>query len=363
MFYHLFYPLRDWWFGFNVFKYITFRAAMASVTAFILTLILAPVVIQKLTTMKVGQRVRDEEEIRDLHALHKHKHGTPTMGGLLILLALIGSTLLWADLSNVKVLLAVLVTMALGVVGLLDDWTKLREKHSRGISARKKFLWQGLVALAFGMVLLQDRSFPISLEIPFMKEPITNVGLWYLPFVALVIVGTSNAVNLADGLDGLAIGCTIMIALCLTVMSYLTGHRVLADYLFIPFIPDAGELTVFCGALVGAGMGFLWYNSHPANVFMGDVGSLALGGAIGSVAILIKKELLLILVGGIFVLEALSVIVQVASFRLTGKRVFLMAPLHHHFQLKGWAESKVTIRFWIVGAVLALLSLSTLKLR
>ncbi len=363
MFYHLLYPLRDWWFGFNVFKYITFRAAMASVTAFILTLVLAPVVIRKLTTMKVGQRVRDEEEIRDLHALHKHKHGTPTMGGLLILFALIGSTLLWADLSNVKVLLAVLVTLALGVVGLLDDWTKLREKHSRGISARKKFLWQGLVALAFGMVLLQDRSFPISLEIPFMKEPITNLGLWYLPFVLLVIVGASNAVNLADGLDGLAIGCTIMIALCLTVMSYLTGHRVLADYLFIPFIPDAGELTVFCGALVGAGMGFLWYNSPPANVFMGDVGSLALGGAIGSVAILIKKELLLILVGGIFVLEALSVIVQVASFRLTGKRVFLMAPLHHHFQLKGWAESKVTIRFWIVGAVLALLSLSTLKLR
>lgn len=360
MFYHLFYPLREWWFGFNVFKYITFRAAMASVTAFLLTLIIGPRVIRYLKRLKVGERVRPETEVRDLYELHRHKGGTPTMGGLLILLALVGSTLLWADLIELNLILAVGVTVGLGLIGFADDLSKL--KQSKGISAGRKFIWQGAVAGAF-MVALLGSGYPATLEIPFIKTPVIQLGLLYIPFAILVVVGTSNAVNLADGLDGLAIGCTILIALCLTVISYLTGHRILADYLLIPYLAGAGELTVFCAALVGASIGFLWYNSHPAEVFMGDTGSLALGGAIGAVAVLIKKELLLLLVGGIFVMEALSVILQVASFRLTGQRLFRMAPLHHHFQLIGWPESKVTIRFWIVGAVLVLLSLATLKLR
>lgn len=363
MLYYLLYPLREWWFGFNVFKYITFRAAMASVTAFFLTLIIAPPLIRWLKTLKVGQRVRSSQEVRDLYELHRHKDGTPTMGGLLILLSLIGSTLLWADPLNLKLILAVWVTASLGALGFLDDLSKLKQNHSRGIPPRIKLLWQVLVSLGFILVLLLDSTYPTSLEVPFLKEPMIHLGWWMIPLALLVVVGTSNAVNLTDGLDGLAVGCTTMIALCLTVMSYLSGHRVLAGYLWISYVPGAGELAVFCAALAGASMGFLWYNSPPASVFMGDTGSLALGGAIGTVAVLIKKELLLALVGGIFVLEAFSVILQVASFRLTGRRIFLMAPLHHHFQLKGWPESKITIRFWIVGAVLALLSLSTLKLR
>ncbi|MBI3333643.1 MAG: phospho-N-acetylmuramoyl-pentapeptide-transferase [Candidatus Omnitrophica bacterium] len=360
---HLLYPLRDWWFGFNVFKYITFRAAMASVTAFVVALAAAPLVIRWLTALRVGQRVRRREEVRELYDLHRHKDGTPTMGGLLILLALGSAVLLWGDLFNLKLILAMGVTLALGLLGFADDLSKLRGNGAKGLSIRTKLMAQVLVALGFALALFMDPSFPKHLEVPFLKQPVMGLGVWMIPFVLLVVVGTSNAVNLTDGLDGLAIGCTTMIALCLTVMSYLTGHRGLAEYLWIPYVPGAGELTVFCAALVGAGMGFLWYNSHPATVFMGDTGSLALGGAVGAVAVLIKKELLLALVGGIFVLEALSVILQVASFRLMGQRIFLMAPIHHHFQLKGWSESKVTVRFWILGAVLALLSLSTLKLR
>ncbi len=363
MLYHLLYPLRDWWFGFNVFKYITFRAAMASITAFLLTLLLGPAVIRWLTAMKIGQTLRQKEEVGELYDLHQHKGGTPTMGGVLILLALLGATLLWADLLNIRVILAVAVTAAYGLIGFLDDFSKLKHRNSRGVAARMKLFWQAAVALLFVLVLLLDPNCSTSIELPFMKQSLVLPLALYLAFASLVVVGTSNAVNLADGLDGLAIGCTTMIALCLLILSYLTGHKVLADYLLIPHVPGAGELTVFCGALAGASMGFLWYNSYPATVFMGDTGSLALGGAIGVVAVLIKKELLLVLVGGIFVMEALSVILQVASFKLTGKRIFLMAPIHHHFQLKGWPESKVTIRFWIIGAVLVLLSLSTLKLR
>ena len=363
MFYQLFYPLREWWFGFNVFKYITFRAAMAGVTAFLLTLILAPFVVRWLTRLNVGERIRKESEIGSLYDLHQHKAGTPTMGGLLILWALLGSTFLWGDLMNAKVILVMGVTAAMGVIGFLDDWVTVRRGHSNGIPRSIRLIAQSLVALGFLWLLFSDPSYPTFLEVPFLKTPVLDLGIWMIPFAVLVLVGTSNAVNLADGLDGLAIGCVTMIALCLTVLCYLTGHHVLADYLLIPFVPGAGELTVFCAALVGAGLGFLWYNSHPATVFMGDTGSLALGAAIGTVAILIKKELLLVLLGGVFVVEALSVIVQVASFRLTGRRIFLMAPIHHHFQLMGWSESKVTIRFWIVAAILVLLSLSTLKLR
>ena len=363
MLYHLLYPLREYWFGFNVFRYITFRAVMATVTAFVLTITLGPVVIRWLKVMKVKQSVRRKEEVGRLYDLHQHKEGTPTMGGLLILAALLGSTFLWADVLNRMVILAVLVTAALGLIGFLDDWAKIRQQGARGLSARSRFFWQCAVAIALGVALLADPNYPTLLEIPFFKQPMLSFGIWLIPLILLVLVGTCNAVNLADGLDGLAIGCTAMIGLCLTVIAYLTGHRLFADYLLITHIPQAGELTVFCAALVGASLGFLWYNCHPAAVFMGDTGSLALGGAIGVVAVLIKKELLLIPLGGIFVAEALSVILQVASFKLTGKRIFRMAPLHHHFQLQGWAESKVTIRFWIVGAILVLLSLGTLKLR
>ncbi|MBI1952599.1 MAG: phospho-N-acetylmuramoyl-pentapeptide-transferase [Candidatus Omnitrophica bacterium] len=356
-------PLRDWWFGFNVFRYITFRMAMASLTAFLITLWAAPRVIRWLTELKAGQPVRDEKEVGGLYPLHRHKAGTPTMGGLLILLSLVGSTLLWGDLLNRQVLAALGVTAALGGLGFWDDWTKLRRSTSQGVSARTKLLWQAVTAGLLMAVVLTDPWYSTFLEVPFVKGPGVDLGGWYLLLGFLVLSGSSNAVNLADGLDGLAIGCTTMIALAFTVMSYLAGHSVLADYLLISHVPGTGELAVFCAALVGAGMGFLWYNAHPACLFMGDTGSLAIGGALGTVALLIKKELLLVIVGGIFVAEALSVILQVASFRTTGRRIFRMAPLHHHFQLKGIPETQVTIRMWIVAAILALVSLSTLKLR
>jgi len=360
---HWLVPLSEFWFGFNVFKYITFRAALASVTAFLLTCWLAPPVIRWLRALKVGESVRDRAEVRELYDLHEHKSGTPTMGGLLILLGLLGAVALWGDLANGKVWLAIGVTAAMGGIGFWDDWLKLRGRNKKGLSMGKKLLLQAGIVAAFVLILLGDPSWPATLEIPFLKEPAITLGLGYLWFAFLVIAGTSNGVNLTDGLDGLAVGCSAMIGLTLTIMSYLTGHSILAEYLLIPFVPGAGELAVFCAALTGAAIGFLWYNAQPADLFMGDTGSLALGGAIGAVAVLIKKELLLFLIGGVFVIESVSVLLQIASFRLTGRRIFKMAPLHHHFQLLGWAESKVTIRFWILGAVLALLSLSTLKLR
>lgn len=363
MLFHICYPLKDWWFGFNVFRYITFRAAMAAVTAFLLTLVIAPFLVKRLKAMRVHHGVRDQAEVGALYDLHRHKEQTPTMGGLLILLALAGSTLLWADPMEWKVLLAVGTAVALGLLGFWDDWTKVCSGRPRGLTKRLRLAVQAAIGMVFLACLLGDPAYPTTLEVPFLKEPVMQMGLWMIPFGLLVLVGTTNAVNLADGLDGLAIGCVTMVALCLTLLTYLTGHAGFADYLLIHFIPGAGELTVFCAALVGASLGFLWYNAPPASLFMGDTGSLALGGAVGAVAILIKKELLLVLLGGIFVAEALSVILQVGAFRLWGKRVFRMAPLHHHFQLAGWAETKVTVRFWIVGAILALVSLSTLKLR
>ena len=365
MLYHLFYSLKEYWFGFNVFRYITFRAGMATVTAFLLALLIAPRMIRWLVALKIGQEIRKTDEVgKEMFSLHQHKSGTPTMGGLLILFALLGSTLLWADWGNSMVWLAVGVTLGLGIIGFMDDWTKLKQKGSRGLSKSTRLFWQGVIAGALGFALINDPSYPLLLEIPFVKHPHIFMGLWLLPFIALVLVGTTNAVNLTDGLDGLAIGCTVLVGLCLMVICYITGHRLMSEYLLIPFIPKAAELTIFCAALVGAGMGFLWYNCQPAAVFMGDTGSLALGGAIGVIAILIKKELLLILLAGIFVMEAVSVILQVGSFRLRGgKRIFKMAPIHHHFQLLGWDESKVTIRFWIIGSILALLTLASLKLR
>ena len=362
MLYEFLDPLRDLWFGFNVVRYITFRAAMASVTAFILSLWLYPRMIAWLTAIRLGESARGTA-IPKLHELHKHKTGTPTMGGLLIVGAMVGATVLWASWHEPLVWGVVAVTLGLAAVGFWDDFLKWSRRSPSGLRARRKFFWQVLIALVFGLWFMTRQEIGTILDIPFAKQIIVDLGWFMVPFVVLVIVGSSNAVNLTDGLDGLAIGCTVMIAVAYAGMSYLTGHVRFAEYLWIPYVPGAGEVAIFCAALAGAGLGFLWYNAHPASLFMGDTGSLALGGALGAVSVLIKKELLLIIVGGIFVAEALSVILQVASFRLTGRRLFLMAPLHHHFQLKGWPENKVTVRFWIIGAVLALVSLSTLKLR
>lgn len=362
MLYHLLYPLRDIFFGFNVFKYITFRAAAAAVTSFLICILLGPFIIRWLKEFKIGQVVRKDEAI-GIYEMHKNKAGTPTMGGVLIVTAIVLSTVLWADLTNKYVLLSILSIVWLCLVGFVDDYIKLSLKKSKGLSARSKFAGQIILGLLIGLYIYLDPYIGQNLDVPFFKNAMINLGIFYILFTTLVIVGSSNAMNLTDGLDGLAIGCTIMVALAYTALSYITGNFKISDYLNIVYIPGTGELTIFCASILGSSLGFLWFNSHPADVFMGDTGSLALGGAIGVVAIFIKKELLLLLVGGIFVAEALSVILQVASFRLFKRRIFLMAPLHHHFEMKGWSENKIVVRFWIVSAILALLSLSTLKLR
>lgn len=363
MFYHLLYPLKDLFFGFNVFKYITFRAAGAAITSFFICVLLGPIIIRKLREFKIGQVVRAADDAKGIYEMHKNKSGTPTMGGLLIVASIILSTLLWADLTNKYVLVTIFSTAWLCAIGFVDDYIKLTKRESRGLTAKSKFIGQILLGLLIGLYIYFDPQIGKNLDIPFFKHLIVNLGIFYVLFCVVVIVGSSNAVNLTDGLDGLAIGCTMMVALTYTALSYITGNFKISDYLNIIYIPGAGELAVFCATILGASLGFLWFNSHPAEVFMGDTGSLALGGAIGVVAIFIKKELLLLLVGGIFVAEALSVILQVASFKLLKKRIFLMAPLHHHFQMKGWPENKVVVRFWIVAVILVLLSLLTLKLR
>ncbi|MCG2712365.1 MAG: phospho-N-acetylmuramoyl-pentapeptide-transferase [Candidatus Omnitrophica bacterium] len=363
MFYHFLYPLRDLFFGFNVFKYITFRMAGSVITAFLLSALLGKTVISMLKKLKIGESVRKSKECASIYEHHKGKEGTPTMGGILILAVIFLSVLLWADLSNKYIWIAMGVTFWLGVVGFIDDYIKLTKKDSRGLTAAVKLTGQMVLGLIVGFILYLDPNIGDRLDIPFFKNLIVHLGSFYVFFVALVIIGASNAVNLTDGLDGLAIGCVLIVALTYSAVSYITGHVNFSNYLQIIYIPNSGELAVFCAAIFGAGLGFLWYNCHPADVFMGDTGALALGGALGAVAILIKKELLLVIVGGIFVAEAMSVIIQVFSYRLRGKRVFLMAPLHHHFQIKGWAESKVIFRFLIVAIVLALVGLSTLKLR
>ncbi|MFH1460455.1 MAG: phospho-N-acetylmuramoyl-pentapeptide-transferase [Candidatus Omnitrophota bacterium] len=363
MFYHWLYPLREYFFGFNVFKYITFRAAGSAVTAFILSIMMGKFVIQLLKKFNIGESVRKDKYCATLYEHHKEKEGTPTMGGVLILLVVLIAVLLWANLSNKYIWIVLFATLWLGAVGFIDDYIKLTQKNSRGLTATVKLTGQLILGIVVGFIIYYDPYLGDQLNIPFFKNFVVHLGFIYIFFSALVIIGTSNAVNLTDGLDGLAIGCVLIVAITYSGMSYLTGHFKFSQYLQMNYIPGVGELTIFCTAVFGAGLGFLWYNCHPADVFMGDTGALALGGAIGTVAILIKKELLLILVGGIFVAEAMSVIIQVVSFKFRKKRVFLMAPLHHHFQLKGWAEAKIIFRFLIVAIILALLSLSTLKLR
>jgi phospho-N-acetylmuramoyl-pentapeptide-transferase len=361
MLYHLLFPLHPYLNVLNVTRYITFRTAAASLTALAISLIVGPWLIRRLREFQVGQVIRQEGP-----ESHRAKAGTPTMGGLLILTAALVPTLLWADLTNVYVWIAVSATAAFGAIGFLDDYLKITRRSSGGLAPRYKIGLQFIVALAIGLALMalaSQKLYSTNLAVPFFKTLNPDIGWGYVPFVMFVLVAWSNAVNLTDGLDGLAIGTFAVAATALTALAYVTGHAVFADYLLIPRFQPAAELTIFCGALVGASLGFLWYNAHPAEIFMGDVGSLALGGALATVATLIKQELLLVLIGGVFVLEAASVVIQVASFKLTGKRVFRMAPLHHHFELAGWQEPKVIARFLIVAIIFALFSLTTLKLR
>lgn len=371
MLYHLLYPLHKYSIIFNVLHYITFRTAYASVTALLISLMLGPWLILRLKEFQVGQQIR-----REGPSSHQIKAGTPTMGGILILISTLVPTLLWADIANYYVWIAVVSTTFFAFVGFADDYVKLIQERSLGLSGRKKLGAQIAIALALcaALILLaQSGLYSTKLSVPFFKRftpDLNAVSIYgtplYLPligFVVLIIVGSSNAVNLTDGLDGLAAGCVVIAASALTVLTYVTGHATFAAYLGLIKNPYAAELTIFCSAMMGATLGFLWYNAYPAEIFMGDVGSLALGGAIGTVAVLIKQELLLPMIGGIFVIEALSVILQVFSFKLTGRRVFLMAPLHHHFELLGWKESKIVIRFWIIAVLFALFSLTTLKLR
>ncbi|GJM44752.1 MAG: phospho-N-acetylmuramoyl-pentapeptide-transferase [Gemmatimonadota bacterium] len=354
------YGLHEQYSIFNVFRYITFRSAYAAITAFLLSLLLGPWAIAQLRARGVVKHVRNEGPDS-----HQSKTGTPTMGGLLILAAITFSTLLWADLSNAEVRMALGVTLALGAIGFLDDYLQVVRKQNRGLVGRAKIVGQVVIGLVVGFTVLQlvPRESATATTVPFLKERMLDLGWLYIPFVVFVLTGASNAVNLTDGLDGLAIGVIVFAAVAFAVLSYLSGHSRFAEYLQILYLPGAGQLAIFCSSIFGAALGFLWYNAHPAEVFMGDTGSLSLGGALGIVAILLKMEIIFAIVGGVFVAEALSVILQVASFRLTGRRIFRMAPIHHHFELLGWAESKVVVRFWIIAGLFALLSLSTLKIR
>lgn len=346
---------------FNVFSYITLRTVLAALTALVISFIIGPLMIRKLTAYKIGQSVRD-----DGPQTHLVKTGTPTMGGALILTAIVLTTLLWSDLSNRYVWVVLATTLGFGVIGWVDDYRKVVYRNPKGLSARAKFFWQSLIALAVALYLVSIAEIPAQTDmiVPFFKEvaiPLGAAGFVVLSY--FVIVGTSNAVNLTDGLDGLAIMPTVMISSALAVFAYASGHVVFAKYLGIPYIPNAGELAVFCGAMAGAGLAFLWFNAYPAEVFMGDVGALALGAALGIVTVIVRQEIVLVIMGGVFVVEALSVMLQVASFKLLGKRIFRMAPLHHHFELKGWKENQVVVRFWIITFILVLIGLSTLKLR
>lgn len=358
MFFYLFYPLHVKHTFFNVFKYITFRTFGASITSVVFCMLVGPAYIRYLQRKQMGQTIRD-----DGPKSHLSKKGTPTMGGGLILLSITISTLLWCDLSNKNVWIVLLTTLLFGVVGYVDDYRKVVKKNSKGLSGRQKILGQVIIALAAAYAIYVFRDTPPVLKFPIFKGWSIHLGMLFIPFAAFVMVGSSNAVNLTDGLDGLAVGPTITTSVTFLILAYCAGHVKIAEYLQIPYIAGAGELSIFCGTVAAACLGFLWFNTYPAQVFMGDVGSLALGGALSAVAVVTKNEILLALCGGIFVIEALSVMAQVASFKMTGRRVFKMAPIHHHFELKGWAEPKVIVRFWIISILLALITLSTLKLR
>ncbi len=358
MLYFFLYSFHEIFSAFNVFRYITFRAILSILTALLISLCLGPWVIRKLHQLKVQQFVR-----QDGPSTHMEKEGTPTMGGTLILCSIILAVLLWADLTNFYIWIAMLVTIGFGAIGFADDYHKLMGKNSKGLKGKEKFLYQGIVALAASLLLYSYPTFKSTFSVPFFKEFMPNLGMFYILLAVFVIVGTSNAVNLTDGLDGLAIGPVLIAAGMFMLLAYLVGHVKIASYLQIPYVSGSGELSIFCGAMVGASMGFLWYNTYPAQIFMGDTGSVPLGAVLGTVAIITKQEILLAIVGGLFVVETLSVIFQVVSYKIRRKRIFRMAPLHHHFELKGWAEPKVIVRFWIITIFLALIALSTLKLR
>ena len=357
---YLFENLAENYSAFNVFQYLTLRGVLSVVTALFISLLLGPVMIRKLGVHQIGQVIRD-----DGPPTHFDKVGTPTMGGALILVAITISTLLWADLSNRFIWVALLVTVAFGIIGWVDDYRKIVDKDTHGMGSGPKFFWQSVAGGGAAIYLYATAQTPaeISLIVPVFKDVIIYLGPWFILLAYLMIVGTSNAVNLTDGLDGLAIMPTVMVAGGLGVFAYVTGHSVFAGYLGIPYIPGVGELLIFCSALVGAGLGFLWFNTYPAQVFMGDIGALSLGAALAIVAVMVRQEIVLLVMGGVFVMETASVILQVASFKLTGKRIFRMAPLHHHFELKGWPEPRVIVRFWIITLILVAIGLATLKVR
>ncbi len=358
MLYHLLYPLHTAFSFFNVFRYITFRTIYAILTALLISFVIGPWLIKKLKAFQMQQVVRE-----DVPARHLVKNGTPTMGGSLIIASIAVPTLLWSDLTNPYVWIVLSTTLAFGVLGFFDDYIKIRDKDGIGIRARYKFPIQVAIGLVSSLILFATIDHDSRLIFPFFKKVMPDLGGWYILFSVLVIVGSANAVNLTDGLDGLAIGPMLIASATFMLFCYLAGNVRFAGYLQIPFVRGSGELTILCGALVGSCLGFLWFNTFPAQVFMGDVGSLALGAALGTIGVITKQEFLLVIVGGIFVIEALSVIIQVASFRLRKRRVFRMAPIHHHFELKGWAEPKIIVRFWIIGIILGLIAISTLKLR
>lgn len=358
MLYHLLYPLGSQFILFNVFKYITFRAVMATLTALIISFLLGGPLVEYLKSFQIGQMIRT-----DGPKSHFEKSGTPTMGGVLILFAMTLSCLLWTRLDNIYFWIVIGLTLGYGAIGFLDDYLKIVRKSDKGLTGRQKLGSQLVLGALVGFVLWMDPGFKTTLAVPFFKNVNPDLGVWYIFFAALVIAGASNAVNLTDGLDGLAIGPVMVCAATYLLFAYIAGHLKLAQYLQVTYVPGSGELCVICGAMLGAGMGFLWYNAYPAEVFMGDVGSLSLGGLLGAVAVVTKHEILLAIAGGVFVIEAVSVILQVASFKTTGKRIFNMAPIHHHFELKGWPEPKVIVRFWIISIIFALIAISTLKLR
>ncbi len=359
MIYYLLYPLHTIFSSFNVFRYITFRTIYASITALVICFVVGPWLIRKLQSMQIGQQIRE-----DGPQSHLVKKGTPTMGGILVIFAVVISTLLWANLANDYIWLVLMVTVGYGLIGFIDDYCKFSGKNSKGVPGKTRLAAEILIALFVSIILFLKPGFNSQVTIPFFKTVLPNLGWGYVLLSTFIIVGAANAVNLTDGLDGLAIGPAAICFGTYVMFAYFAGNVKVATYLQIPYVPGAGELAVFCGALVGASLGFLWFNSYPAEIFMGDVGSLSLGGALGMIAVITKQEILLVIVGGIFVVETFSVIFQVGYFKLTkGKRIFRMAPLHHHFELKGWAEPKVIVRFWVISILLALMAISTLKLR